>query len=279
MKIIRNMGVLAECKDARDQHTVQERHKDRPRAVIDAAMDDLYNEAIYLMDEDGAYAVFEHSGGDPDVATKVDDMPNLLDSAVGIECRKALYACLRASNHHIPIKNVNKAGFEIDITAGDSTQIKAHAKTMGILKRKRRPDFERIASGLVHKKASHHNRNPETDIAEICSVSPVHNSSAVNNLPVAVNDIISDMQMWDNEEQLRAFQIVARHVLYGGSQLLMYIGGVGGTGKSHLIHAIIRLFDQLGRRHKLMLSAPTGIAAVLIGGHTIHALTMLPQKS
>ena len=58
----------------------------------------------------------------------------------------------------------------------------------------------------------------------------------------------------------------------------MYIAGVGGTGKSHVIHAVVQLFERLGRRDQLLLSAPTGIASVLIGGHTIHALTMLPDK-
>ncbi|KII83002.1 hypothetical protein PLICRDRAFT_64382, partial [Plicaturopsis crispa FD-325 SS-3] len=58
-------------------------------------------------------------------------------------------------------------------------------------------------------------------------------------------------------------------------QLLMYIAGVGGTGKSHVIKSLVLLFSKLGRINELMLSAPTGCSALIIGGYTIHALTMI----
>jgi ATP-dependent DNA helicase PIF1 len=58
----------------------------------------------------------------------------------------------------------------------------------------------------------------------------------------------------------------------------MYVGGVGGTGKSHLINAVRALFTGLGRKEELIVSAPTGAAGVLIDGTTIHSLTSLPQK-
>ncbi|KAG1727124.1 hypothetical protein EDB19DRAFT_1643184, partial [Suillus lakei] len=56
-------------------------------------------------------------------------------------------------------------------------------------------------------------------------------------------------------------------------QLLMFITGIGGSGKSHVIHAIVEMFCQCGVPEKLTLSAPTGSAAVLIDGYTIYALT------
>jgi ATP-dependent DNA helicase PIF1 len=59
----------------------------------------------------------------------------------------------------------------------------------------------------------------------------------------------------------------------------MYIGGVGGMGKSHLIRAVVTLFERLGRRSELQLSAPTGAAGVMIEGSTIHSLTLLPNKT
>lgn len=59
----------------------------------------------------------------------------------------------------------------------------------------------------------------------------------------------------------------------------MYIRGVGGTGKSHVIKSINSLFEKLERKNELLIGAPTGIAAILIGGYTIHALTMLPSSN
>ncbi|KAH6912390.1 hypothetical protein BKA70DRAFT_1370571 [Coprinopsis sp. MPI-PUGE-AT-0042] len=57
-------------------------------------------------------------------------------------------------------------------------------------------------------------------------------------------------------------------------QFLMCVCGVGGTGKSYLIRAIVMLFERLRRSHQLLRGAPTGIAAVLIGGTTLHSLIM-----
>ena len=58
----------------------------------------------------------------------------------------------------------------------------------------------------------------------------------------------------------------------------MYVAGVGGTGKSYVVKAVLRLFTLLGRRGEVMVSAPTGAAAILIGGYTVHSLLMLPDR-
>ncbi|KAI0075284.1 hypothetical protein K474DRAFT_1563476, partial [Panus rudis PR-1116 ss-1] len=56
-----------------------------------------------------------------------------------------------------------------------------------------------------------------------------------------------EMNLISNPEQLRAFNIIANHVSKQTSQLLMYIAGVGGTGKSHIIQAVRNLFHRIGR--------------------------------
>ena len=93
-----------------------------------------------------------------------------------------------------------------------------------------------------------------------------------------IQQVILEKNLVSNEEQLRAFEIVAQHVCFGGSQLLMFIGGVGGTGKSHVVNAVLRLFSLLGMSKNILVAAPTGAAAILIGGHTIHSLTLLPDS-
>jgi hypothetical protein len=45
-----------------------------------------------------------------------------------------------------------------------------------------------------------------------------------------------------------------------------------------VIRAIVEMFRRCGAPEKLTLSAPTGSAAVLIDGYTIHALTFLPKR-
>ncbi|KAJ3546688.1 hypothetical protein NMY22_g1957 [Coprinellus aureogranulatus] len=84
--------------------------------------------------------------------------------------------------------------------------------------------------------------------------------------------LIQTKNIASNPEQSRAFQIIAHHAIEGGPQLLMYIGGRGGSGKSYLIETIVELFSVLSRTDELRLGAPTGIAAALIGGTTLHSL-------
>ncbi|KAF8143045.1 hypothetical protein K438DRAFT_1480000, partial [Mycena galopus ATCC 62051] len=81
-----------------------------------------------------------------------------------------------------------------------------------------------------------------------------------------------------NPEQLRAVRIIAEHFMFGmEDQLLLYIAGVGGAGKSFIIKTVVEFFRRCGVSERMMLSTPTGCAAVLIDGFTIHALTFLPK--
>ena len=54
-------------------------------------------------------------------------------------------------------------------------------------------------------------------------------------------------------------------------QLKMYLGGMGRTGKSQVIKALIALFDQRNEAHRIMILAPTGSAAALLNGSTYHS--------
>ncbi|KAG2106627.1 uncharacterized protein F5147DRAFT_549089, partial [Suillus discolor] len=81
-----------------------------------------------------------------------------------------------------------------------------------------------------------------------------------------------------NPEQEMSFTIIGEHFIDDEvDKLLMFITGIGGSGKSHIICATVELFKRCGAPEKLTLSAPTGSAAVLINGYTIHALTFLPK--
>ena len=73
-------------------------------------------------------------------------------------------------------------------------------------------------------------------------------------------------------ERATAFSHIERHLTsHGGGQVLMYLGGEGGTGKSTCICAIEHFSLAWGLRSTLALTAPTGAAAVVINGCTIHS--------
>jgi hypothetical protein len=76
-----------------------------------------------------------------------------------------------------------------------------------------------------------------------------------------------------NKEQKRAFHIIANHAseCYA-EQLKMYLGGMGGTGKTRVIKALISMFVQKQENHRFMVLAPTGTAAALLNGSTYHSI-------
>ena len=52
----------------------------------------------------------------------------------------------------------------------------------------------------------------------------------------------------------------------------MYIGGMGGTGKSQVIKALSQFFMTRNEAHRFIIVAPTGTAAALLGGSTYHSM-------
>jgi hypothetical protein len=76
-----------------------------------------------------------------------------------------------------------------------------------------------------------------------------------------------------NKEQKRAFHIIANHASdICPQQLKMYLGGMGGTGKTQVIKALISMFNQRKQNHRFVVLAPTGTAAALLNGSTYHSV-------
>ena len=75
-----------------------------------------------------------------------------------------------------------------------------------------------------------------------------------------------------NAKQQRAFDIVRQHAETEGSAepLRLLILGTAGTGKSYLINQLKRLLG-----HRLLVLAPTGVAAFNTSGQTLHSALSL----
>ena len=80
--------------------------------------------------------------------------------------------------------------------------------------------------------------------------------------------IVKDFTL--NEEQERAFRIIANHSTLGhmAAPLWMYIGGMVGTGKLQVIKSLIKFFEAKGKSVAFLILAPTGSAASLVGDST-----------
>jgi len=75
-------------------------------------------------------------------------------------------------------------------------------------------------------------------------------------------------------------RIVVRHASNPHSeQLKMYIGGMGGTGKTQVLKAIVQYFKSRNEAHRFVVVAPTGSAAALLAGSTYHYMFGLNEQS
>ena len=96
----------------------------------------------------------------------------------------------------------------------------------------------------------------------------------VPDQPGAINVLESVVQKFKlNKEQERAFRIVANHATINNpTQLKMYLGGMGGTGKSQVLKALVEFFKDRNESHRIIIIAPTGSAAALLNGSTYHSV-------
>lgn len=92
----------------------------------------------------------------------------------------------------------------------------------------------------------------------------------LKDVKVVKDNIESHFEL--NKEQKRAYRIITNHASLPTSEnLYMYLGGMAGTGKSRVIASVTEFFKQTNQEHRLVLLAPTGSAAAIIGGSTYHS--------
>jgi len=90
-----------------------------------------------------------------------------------------------------------------------------------------------------------------------------------------INRIGTEYQL--NSQQWIGFCIIARSFIETHLQMSakpepirILLTGPGGTGKTHVVNALCALMVVYGSEHTLRFLAPTGSAASLIDGMTIH---------
>src|SRR6266699_6024045 len=114
----------------------------------------------------------------------------------------------------------------------------------------------------------------KTDKVFIDTMTSYLSQKFVPDKPGAINILELVIQNFKlNTEQERAFRIVANHATINNpTQLKMYLGGMGGTGKSQVLKALVEFFKERNESHRIMILAPTGSAAALLNGSTYHSV-------
>lgn len=280
-RIIHHMDVLSECRDARSEYSrilEEQRGSHDVGSLVEDALDDLQLSGA----EAGFGAVFDSFDNIESGSTSVESGNRdgeLFDAVLGKECASAINKFLAGLDS---LTTDGGSGSDRRVTI-PRENIEGHAALMKQLKRKRRPD---VHGEVAQERPSKRRRVVEVDphITVATVDDPTNHtaggSSQIETFDEIVEDLIVKQNLDGNVEQERAFRIVAEHIRGGSTEpLLLYMGGVGGTGKSHVIKSLILLFERLQRRHQLLVGAPTGIASILIQGHTVHALLNLPDKN
>ena len=284
MSIIHNMNVLSECKDARDKANAARtalRNPQRAQMIRSPSPD--------------PFSAFEEQFQPPrDVDTddqliephvdRTHQLLEALDKGLGIRFRHALDQCYKGRSAGLTSAQYGAA---IAVTNEQEDYLDAERQLMRQVKKKRKagrpPDESEDNGRNVRRRIDQEPRIDTWQLGHEQPSSILHYSQTLymTRDPQAqadmIRQVVIEKNLLTNKEQLRAFEIVAQHVCFGGEQLLMYIGGVGGTGKSHVVNSILRLFSLIGKRDNVLVAAPTGAAAILIGGQTIHSLTLLPD--
>ncbi|RDX51844.1 hypothetical protein OH76DRAFT_1333386, partial [Lentinus brumalis] len=76
-----------------------------------------------------------------------------------------------------------------------------------------------------------------------------------------------------NTEQSRAFTLIAKHLHHHETTpMRMYLGGMGGTGKSLVLLALMEFLKARNESYRFIVLGPTGSSASLIDGSTYHSV-------
>jgi len=125
---------------------------------------------------------------------------------------------------------------------------------------------------------------PQPNAPQISRLATAPEPSVVSIVPpeqpvsVSASEILSKWTL--NTEQARAFSLIAIHSQRKPENLehlRMYLGGPGGTGKSRVIAALTDYFAANGESRRLRLASFTGIASKNINGTTLHTALALNQ--
>ncbi|KAI9061814.1 hypothetical protein FKP32DRAFT_1555351, partial [Trametes sanguinea] len=260
LEVIGNMNVLSECRDARDAH--REMRRAEALAFIQEGLPQGSEQARSDQNNDDIEQEFElfEQSEISDVYEGINDQyvsQSALDATIGTGSREALDSCysIRGDNQSADARVLltgRQAVTVPSVHTRDEAQLQVHAAIMQSLRKDRRPrpvdddplierPKKRRRLGEVEERVS------RARLANVQMSQATDNTVPSDPIGIAVEKVVEEMSLHANAEQERAFRIVADHVRDGDDQLLAYIAGVGGTGKTHVIKAILRFFELLGR--------------------------------
>ncbi|KAH7905610.1 hypothetical protein BJ138DRAFT_1017478, partial [Hygrophoropsis aurantiaca] len=265
-EVMKYFNVRYECLDARDDYSAQMREDSNSRPFPEWAGDGYPTEGDD--DWESSETVFPFFGTD----SIVDNMVIGKLTTKWNYDKAVVEQTLRSSGWLSPSLSTVKADIPDPVVVDEGI---GPSQWKSIVKAHRSEILEDRAAGMAQRPSRHStmgnnnfaNNNPN----EVCVVDHTYLNKSFK--PKSTKDCLlideSIVSFSLNEEQERAFRIIANHATmeYPG-QLKMHLGGMGGTGKSRIIKALTSFFASRNESHRMITLAPTGSAAALIGGYT-----------
>ena len=281
VSIMRNMNVLYECLDARDDYSALRRQQERSNGVTGHVVDsqtgtELENVLASQVD-------IEFNTGDIDdrVARMIDDPSGVVGVTVVTAKSKMATMSHMLSRMYGQLKRSDQIAvhdplvFPLRSCEDWSSRISVAKERFS--PRKQPPNQSHESHGPLHSTLALH---PCPDFVGVVDrdfvlsvlhrynlhpmVEPIDHSLAL------VHSIATKFAL--NEKQLLAFGLVARHLHHHETEpMRMYLGGMGGTGKSTVVRAIIAFLSERQETHRFLVLAPTGTAACNVDGQTYHS--------
>src|SRR6266540_3266875 len=265
--LIQNFHIKYKCLDARDDYRAQ-LAKEGPGMFMSS----------WDNGEDGEYDIIEPTAIPEGAESNTGDIPSFLQEGASYRKRKEQRLTMRKLLASVGWTRENKK---------NKTSI---TESITPLKMRSSADWKtettKYRQLLLDKRKETDHLISSDKCTEACNVVKVVDKSYLQKAYHAgeghtfIEQAIEKYSL--NKEQERAFRIIANHASgphSGQAQLKMYIGGMGGTGKSQVLKALSHFFELRKETNRFVIVAPTGTAASLLGGSTYHYMFGINEHS
>lgn len=262
-KIMNNFNLRYECLDERDDyHAILKKQSKLKEAKMPSGIQDQYDNDCDL----GIDSKLEEDYGDqrmlgPNTIKRVQQM---------IETEIMM-------NNAGWLDNDEDANFQLDVEGFRPTVYKTGSQWRNVVKECREKvlnEKKKNSTANSTQATQHEKKDILVEPLTVKLLSPEYFMHDFKAKKAKDREIISKtiLDFSLNKEQKRAFHIIANHATeICPDQLKMYLGGMGGTGKTQVIKALISMFNQREESHRFIILAPTGTAAALLNGSTYHS--------
>jgi hypothetical protein len=268
LAIMKNFNIRYECLDARDDYRAQLKNGS-PQAFV------------------GSWTAEKEETDCEDVGPDVVEFDDLPEDPANIGPKhskrlketETINSLLSSTGWTEPVQfDFEQPNFQPEkFFPGSMWEREVDRKKQEILGKKNEHNMSHKVSGLEGSSNVVTFQQASSNVVKVVDKSYLEKSFSIDHLSEVIQENVNTFSL--NTEQERAFRIIANHAISANpEQLRMYLGGMGGTGKTQVIKALSSFFEGRKEAHRFIIVAPTGTAAALLGGSTYHSMFGINER-